>query len=346
MPDEVVMNFDRPMWDYTLIEQLKSKVRSFESNVKNISNITEIEYLPIEAKGGFVLYENTKEIDYIHFQRILSVKLVQTGSTFKKKKTLEIKFADDENIEKFFRFEIDDKEIQKISEDVNRILTNLPKLLKAYTLEYFWDGEKRNVPLPGIPYLMENEEILWKQEQTSGILNKKITYGEVVTNFRIFMYDFRSHDSGMVAMNVIDDAIVSNSHRESQSTRIGTFIGGGQLGKQFGFGGISPSYGTGESHTVGDVVILFNGQPVHKFSQISDPQGLARLIKSVKKELYDKLTKTKSQELICNKCNSSNPKKSKFCNSCGTALVEICSKCTKSSPADTNFCNHCGNKFE
>jgi rRNA maturation endonuclease Nob1 len=91
---------------------------------------------------------------------------------------------------------------------------------------------------------------------------------------------------------------------------------------------------------------MYNGQPVHKFSQISDPQGLARIIKSVKKELFDQLKKVSASELICSSCKTTNLKKSKFCNSCGKPLVAICPKCKKSNPSDADFCNQCGSQLD
>ena len=103
-----------------------------------------------------------------------------------------------------------------------------------------------------------------------------------------------------VSLADLDDIIVMNSHRESQSQ-----------GERLYVRGFGTSYGTGRStgKTVGDVVFMYQGQPVIVFKQIPDPSGVCRLAKTAKRSFVTamkaaekaeaKLQKEKEKELQC-----------------------------------------------
>jgi hypothetical protein len=125
-----------------------------------------------------------------------------------------------------------------------------------------------------------------------------------------------------------------NQHRISQSSHMGTYTG---RYTRFGYG---TSRSTGVS--VGDVVFMYQGRPSIIFRQITDPNGVARLAKSARKQLLaaikateklqapsqKQITKTTTRNIEenvsvdnrvvnCPRCNSSNLKGSKYCNKCG-----------------------------
>jgi hypothetical protein len=125
----------------------------------------------------------------------------------------------------------------------------------------------------------------------------------------------------------MDDIVVMNTQRVSQSTG---------YGMSYGYG---TRYGTrrssGTSKPIGDVVFIVNGQKI-TWGGIPDPTGLKNFIKSIKRTMYDPLTKlvTKSSQRSgtrCPGCGQQNPKTSKFCNNCGKNLASVCSKCGSSN---------------
>ena len=49
---------------------------------------------------------------------------------------------------------------------------------------------------------------------------------------------------------------------------------------------------------------------------------------------------------VCSKCGHTNPDSSRYCNSCGTPLLEsaarVCPECGRLNPVDSRYCNGCG----
>jgi hypothetical protein len=154
-----------------------------------------------------------------------------------------------------------------------------------------------------------------------------------ITNYRVIQ------NNSQISLKDVDDIVVMNQHRVSQSSHIGTYTG---RYTRFGYG---TSRSTGVS--VGDVVFMYQGRPYIVFRQITDPNGVARLAKSARKQLLAaikateklqaqsrkqviKATKRKVEEdvsvnnitvnnttLDCPRCSCTNPKGSKYCNNCG-----------------------------
>lgn len=174
-------------------------------------------------------------------------------------------------------------------------------------------------------------------------LQKKVAESFVITNFRIMRVD-NEHNKvfGLILFPQIDDVIVMNTRRisQSQSTGYGSSSG---YGTRYG----TRSSSSGTSKTVGDIVFVVNGQKV-TWGGIPDPTGLKNFIKSIKRTMYDpwiKLaTKSKSSRsgIPCPSCGSQNPKSSKFCNNCGKVLASVCTKCGTSNPLKSSFCGKCG----
>jgi hypothetical protein len=60
----------------------------------------------------------------------------------------------------------------------------------------------------GLPFLLEEESIIWNNLRTEGIINKKATWLEIITNQRILQYSFQKHAANHVALDVLEDAVV------------------------------------------------------------------------------------------------------------------------------------------
>jgi hypothetical protein len=89
----------------------------------------------------------------------------------------------------------------------------------------------------------------------------------------------------------------------------------------------------GQSVTIGKIIFLSNGKPIISIDGISDPQGLRRLVLSIKKALYPKkelqcwMTGIRSDDTsvihntsICLRCGERNIKDASFCSKCGSIL--------------------------
>jgi len=211
------------------------------------------------------------------------------------------------------------------------------------------------------------EQIIWKNNVMTGIINRKVAETQVITNYKVMQNQIS------VPLTDLDDIIVMNSHREFQSQRAGIYTRG-----------IGTSFGTGRGRTVGDVVFMYSGRPVVIFRQIPDPTGVCRLAKTARRSLIAankqaanvaaKSRKEKEREIqdsariqtkenrssknastlsadsglrvsiqiTCSKCGFSNSTKSRFCVKCGNSLTSTCSKCGRNNPTGSAFCNKCG----
>jgi hypothetical protein len=184
------------------------------------------------------------------------------------------------------------------------------------------------------------ERIVWHNELTKGFFHKHVVDTQRITNYRVI------HNNSEISLKDVDDIVVMNQHRVSQSSYMGTSTG---RYARFGYG-TSRSTGT----SVGDVVFMYQGRPYIIFKQIFDPNGVARLAKSARKQLLTSIkaaeklqsqaqkkvvnittttatTRTtrkrnveqdvspydKSNILNCPRCSSSNPIGSRYCNRCG-----------------------------
>jgi hypothetical protein len=128
----------------------------------------------------------------------------------------------------------------------------------------------------GLPFLLEEESIIWNNLTTEGIINKKATWLEIITNQRILQYSFQKHAANHVALDVLEDAVVMNQRRISQS------ISSGSYGRsKYHIAGTGSSRSTGI--TISDIVFISQGGPIITFHQVQDPRGLVKLVKSISK---------------------------------------------------------------
>jgi ribosomal protein L40E len=200
-----------------------------------------------------------------------------------------------------------------------------------------------------LPIKGEGETILWYRKKEEGLINKTLRAYEVLTEYRCYFYDLKTHIFINCPLFYALDVVVTNQKRISESQRSGSFIGTGASGT---FVGSSGGFSTGESQTFGDVNILDEGEIVFTYFSVADPNGLAKLIKYLIKKEQDlveriekqvkNLEKLKNTELECIKCQTPNPCDSKFCNKCGQKFTTVCTQCKNVNPSDSSFCNKCG----
>jgi ribosomal protein L40E len=187
--------------------------------------------------------------------------------------------------------------------------------------------------------LQPGEALLWNMAFKTGIIRKKVLFTKAVTNYRILHIDEESKRVlTCYLVPCIDDIIVMNTRRESESMGYAVYAG-----RYAGMAG--PRFSSGTSKTVGDIVFIVNGQKV-EWVEIPDPTGLKNFIKSIKKTMYDPLTKLETKPprggIICSQCGIQNPRNAQYCNECGSQLLQMCSNCKRLNPIGSSFCSKCG----
>lgn len=202
--------------------------------------------------------------------------------------------------------------------------------------------------------ILGSEETIWRNEITHGIFKKTVVEVQTLTNYRVLRNGYET------MLEDIDDVIVMNQHRVSQSDHMGTYYG---RYARFGMGSSKS-----RSRTVGDIVFMRQGRQDIVFSQVVDPHGVARLAKAAKKAIIQalKAEERKEKQLqkertvvvvnkplkknlvreqalpVCLQCNRENPHGSKFCSYCGSKFQRACIQCGKTNPENSSFCNQCG----
>ena len=226
---------------------------------------------------------------------------------------------------------VEDKHISKILESINyNRKFDYNEYLKTLEIQYESGGLIENTTVyPNTPFIAVGENILWSNVQTKGTLNRRVVWLEALTNFRIFQYNYESHLASYAFFSAIDDVIVTNQKRISESQSGGTYYGNR-------FGSMRTGYGNTKTRSTSvtyvDVVFITDGKPFITLFQIRDPHGLSRIAKGVKKQTtqVEKLLKkgtrnkvknnNKESDLTCQSCGTTNDMVANFCNQCGTRL--------------------------
>ena len=127
------------------------------------------------------------------------------------------------------------------------------------------------------PELIEEEQVIWSAYREKGFFRKRKVWEAMVTNLRIFEYDWEKRK--MIAFCLLKDAeiIVEKTWRVRRSAWAGPIIYRRGLG---GYGGFSQSTYV----TVGIVTIVANGKVITRW-EIEDPRGFKKLVDTVKKQM-------------------------------------------------------------
>jgi hypothetical protein len=133
------------------------------------------------------------------------------------------------------------------------------------------------------------ERVRWTNEVTEeGFFKKRVVEIQRITNYRVYQ------NSTYISLSELDDIVIMNQHRVSQSD-YSLFSSGS---------GFRTGFGTSKSRsrTIGDLVFIYRGTPRIIFKQIEDPQGVARLAKAARKRVIvdmkaaEQIIKAKLQE--------------------------------------------------
>jgi ribosomal protein L40E len=297
--------------------------------------------------------ENDSLILLIDIKNIKEIEKVSVGKGFLKKGGDGLKMIFDDGTGKIRNVTVllDENSIKEIGDNIAGMakIENTFELFQGIGL-FERDNEVGFVQYAmSLPILADGEEILWERTKLDGTIHKHIHALEVITNYRVAFFDFNTHQS-LVEMLIGFEIVVTNQKGYSQSYRQGNFtgrsVGGG------GFFGTSQGFSSSTSETIGDVILMDEGKVAFTIYQVSDPHGVARLLKIImdSAESLDarRMAKAKQKnsdlkgEQTCIKCGQVNPSSSKFCNKCGAKIVSACEKCGQINPDGASFCNKCG----
>ena len=158
--------------------------------------------------------------------------------------------------------------------------------LELVTHSYQENGQIKTVELDvQSPSMQTGEVELWKYVEQKGTFAKHDSKKICLTNFRIYVYDYETSTmSGYLLLSAIEDIIIRNKHRRGNSVRTGFFTG-----RASGFlvaGGIGFSQYT--SKNVGDLHFMRNGMDYLTIGDVPDPDGFAKYVKAVIRQVYPK----------------------------------------------------------
>ncbi len=358
--------------------KLEAVLRTEDNSYNKLDTM---EVRPIEMDASILFYNSkNKEGPLLPIASIKDIKLVSQsiGIFSKREKTMvDISFNNRDKENKTIRISLDDKNINELLQQI-KLIQN-----KLHNDDAFWAPYLLNVKTetgtissievhPAIPFLSQGEEIVWNNIITKNVLEniKKITWLDVVTNYRIFQYNYIDHKGNFILIDEIKDIIVNNQRQKFNSMTNGTYVKSGNS--------IHNNKETKTDNLIfGDIIISSDGKPSIIFENVSDPNRLAATIKSLKKqrnldiknniqstqvnEVYPNINKYKEfndkelsilklksdNSIICGNCSKENDINSKFCIKCGQKLnfPNRCTKCNQNNVIDAIFCSMCGNKL-
>lgn len=345
---------NKSMIDISLIKKYEYDLEMYASSQTNKLNVNKIIIYPVEI-GSRIEFLNESEVEsYLPLSWIEKITTsAETKGLFGNKNDLyiEIFFKDPNNETGSVKLNLQDKHVQ---EALKVIQSSMEAERQQYwdeiEIQYKDSSEsiKTTKITPKAPFLSLHEELLWINHIPEGIINKHAGYLQAITNFRVFEYDYSKHICSYIMISSLEDVIIMNKKTSSHTNRIGNYMGARNLNMMTGIG-----TSTTKLNTVGDLVFIYEGKPFIKFMQISEPDGLDKLILSAKKQLVSLSSNLQKQQSnsesisndfdnICGKCSTSNLRNAKFCNNCGMKLINECSKCNTINPQNSNFCNNCG----
>jgi hypothetical protein len=136
---------------------------------------------------------------------------------------------------------------------------------------------------------VKGEQVLWNHRISKGVLHREVVEEWIITNMRVMKRYPESKNNparriSFVGLGTDCDVVVMNQRRQSQGARVGNFVGTAPGGGSFG--GVTSGTSSSTSRTYDDLVILLGGKERLRFSGISDPHGVKRMIDTMKKQVH------------------------------------------------------------
>ena len=239
--------------------------------------------LPVELGNKLVLHNGTNGINKteIKLSQIKQIGTCEKSGDFMDKDQMFVKILLENNVTVMLDF--DDYKINEfisLVDDFSKLDSTFWKFVevKLGTRDYL----KTAKMYYQTPFLAEGEELLWSYVGTEGVFEKKASFVMALTSFRALIYYFDTHDSECILLSVVDDILEMNTRRVSPATETGSFSSAELYSMRMGSYG---SIGDSPSRKIGDVVFMKDGERIITFGQMTDPNGLVNLAKSIKKNV-------------------------------------------------------------
>lgn len=239
--------------------------------------------LPVELGNKLVLYsgaDDGKKTE-VKFSHIKYIGTSEKQGDFMDKDKVFVKIQLENNT--MIMLDFDDyiiNEFISLVEDFSKLDSNFWKFTE---LKFsIGDNFKTTKMYHQTPFLAEGEELLWSFVGTEGVFEQKASFVMALTSFRAVIYYFDTHECECVLLSVIDDVLEMNSHQISPPSEVGSFSSVELYSMRMG------SYGSKENsknQTIGDVVFMQNGEKIITFGQMTNPNGLVDLAKTIKKNV-------------------------------------------------------------
>ncbi|MGA9845721.1 MAG: zinc ribbon domain-containing protein [Nitrososphaeraceae archaeon] len=360
----------RPIIDANMLALLFYKVEFSEWDGRPNNSIRHVEIHPPEW-NAWVVFSDKQSKNGIGFPvtNILDIKVISAiQGTIIKKQDLMLKLTFNgmsDNLEHSVIINIEDKYVQGF---INAIETVRQKeydevywAYRSLTFPPSIDGATMIDIYPLTPFLAKGEEIVWQNVRTD-VHNKKVVDIEVLTNYRVFRYDYTQHAGTVILLPVLEDVLVTNQGSKGSTNSTGSYSKSANM--------LLSSLGNYQavSSSMGDVNFIYEGRPFITFSGLKNSYKLAALAKSLRdQQSYVQIggrvesngkhvhpntsqvgqtptpdTHIEEQLISCKTCKNINSHGSKFCNKCGSKLENICRNCGNENPEYSTYCNQCG----
>jgi hypothetical protein len=332
-----------------------------------------MEIRPIELDASILFYnKRNKEGPLLPIASIREIKkLSKQHGIFNKKERLgvEISFENQDKEKKIIRINIEENKIDRFLQQINDIQNKLQKNENCsipYFLSYKSEtGVTSSIEIfPYSPFLSDNEEIKWKNIITKKGFkgDKKIDYIDLVTNYRIFHYNYTNHQGSFIIINQIKDIVIDNIKNISKSNLKDLE----NESDYFRVKKIKENNNISDNNLIGDITITSDEKDSVIFKDISDPNAVVNIIKLLKNQCKFSIGKT-ILPFEMNKLNSVNITDKKSAVSYNgddggndirgdqnTGIRQsvsiqdniVCNNCKKINTANSNFCNMCGKKLK
>ena len=120
----------------------------------------------------------------------------------------------------------------------------------------------------------KRERIIWQSLKSESIDNKKkVNSINVLTNFRIFQYDYLEHKGSTILFPFLGDVKVTDQQK-TMTSPIGTYSDFSN--KLTGIRNVRTN------NIIGNVIFYERERPLISFTQITDPETLSIVVRTVK----------------------------------------------------------------
>ena len=266
---------------------------------KDDNSINQMQIRPIEIGYCLIFADfrnENRKFPPLSLLNLIDIKEVSvTKGLFKRKdRMLGITFLGNKNKRYIAKINFEDKY-------VGEIINKIQKLKQLESDTTYWTHQRLVVPTtnseskiidiyPFTPFLAEGEDIMWQNMKRNPENQKKTVSIDIVTNYRIFQYDYLLNLGVVILLPLLKEVKVTKKRRTIRKNSIGTYT---LLSSNI----LPRIQGTLRARIIGDIVFFVNDMPLITFTQITDPETLSTVVMELKrKQIYIQIGNQKRAE--------------------------------------------------